>query len=549
VIIFRTRYATVGEALFGESVGEARVDLVRHLQRPTRLARGICTPFTTIHVDLSRDESAVLADVKKGTRYEIRRAEQEGVACVTENISALGAFRDFFVRFATTKRIAILPESQIAAYAEQGVLVLSSARAADGEVMVWHAYLVARARARLLLSATADRGDDKAHRAAIGRANRLLHWHDMRAFRVADCTTYDLGGWEGASPNPELRGISRFKEEFGGRVVEEYNCVEPRTLRGRGYLLGERLLARVAARGSTMPAVAPMSLLRCPEDGGSLSATPDHLRCVICAIRYPIVDGIVRFVTDAGFDSDDKRSEMRARDDEAEHYDARFSAVRNAIEIPTSLAALSPRADDVVAELGCGSGRMTLRYVERVAVVVAIDFSLSSLRVLQRNLPAGMRDRVVLVQADICRPPLATGMFSKVASFQVFEHLPSPEMRLVAFRAARQLLRPDGTFTLSVYNWNWNKRRLVLRGIGDNTAKQGFHDGQHRVYYFNFEPSDLRVLFAQSGFAVDLLRGLDAQFPGIDRVGRAAVMINRLLERTPLGRRLGHLLLARGHVA
>jgi SAM-dependent methyltransferase len=547
VIIFPTRYAIVGEALFGEPIGEARVDLVRHLQRPARLAHGACTRFTTIHIDLARDESAVLADIKKGTRYEIRRAEQDGVVCVKETTSGLDEFREFFRRFAMAKGIAVPPEAQIAAYAQQGVLALSSARAKNGDVVVWHAHLVAEARARLLMSATADRGDDKAQRAAIGRANRLLHWNDIRAFRTAGCTTYDLGGWEGESPNPELRGISRFKEEFGGRVVEEYNCVEPRTIRGHAYLLGERLLGRAAARGPRAPAPTPMSLLRCPDDRGSLSATPDHLQCAICATRYPIAEGIVRFVTDAGIDSDDKRSEMRARDDEAEHYDARFSAVRNAIEIPTSLAALSPHADDVVAELGCGSGRMTLRYVERVAAVVAIDFSLSSLRVLHRNLPAALRDRVVLVQADICRPPLAAGMFSKVASFQVFEHLPTPEMRLVAFRGARQLLRSGGTFTLSVYNWNWNKQRLIARGIGDNTAKEGFHDGAHRVYYFNFEPDDLRELFEQSGLALDLLRGLDAQFPGIDRVGRAAVAINRLIERTSLGRRLGHLLLARGH--
>ncbi len=548
MIILRTRFVTIGEALFGEPAEGARVDLVRHTQRRDAIANAACTSFATIQIDLRADEVALLAAIKKGTRYEIRRAETDGVQCEVAALTELARFSEFFASFAEIKGISTLPDAQLEAYAQQGALRLTRARSADGEVLVWHAYLIGNKRARLLLSATSERGDDKAKRAAIGRANRLLHWHDIKTFRAAGLGIYDLGGWQGESPDPELRGISKFKREFGGAIVEEANCVEAKTLRGKLYLRAEALVAKLRTRRASPVPLAPISLLRCPDDAGELVLRDAHLQCSSCSERYPVEDNIVRFVKADELDSEEKRSEMHARDQEAERYDERFSAVRNAIEIPTSLTALSPTADDVVAELGCGSGRMTLRYLETVRAVIAIDFSLASLRVLQRKLPPHLRARVLLVQADICRPPLVASSFSKVASFQVFEHLPTPEMRAAAFRAARKLLRPTGTFTLSVYNWNWNKQRLSARGIGDNTAKEGFHAGANRVYYFNFEPHDLAALFAQSGFQVDLMTGLDAQVPGIDRVGFAAVAVNRLLERLPLGRRLGHLLLARGSV-
>jgi len=550
VILLPSRFVTIGEVLFGEPVAAERVDLRQYLQRPEPLAGAAsCAPFRTLHVDLRQSEEQLLAGIKKGTRYEIRRAEQEGVRAIVAASDRLHEFEAFFTKFAASKDLTAPSGAQLAAYARAGVLALSYAETTAGQVLVWHAHLCANGRARLWLSASAASDTDKAARAATGRANRLLHWHDMQMARASGYATYDVGGWDGESTDPRLQGISRFKEELGGRVVTEFNCTEVMTIRGRAYKAAEQIVTRVR-RAQHVTSVSPRSLLRCPEDKSQLVDEGSALKCRSCGRRYPIEDGIVRFITpDAELDDPIKDDEMHARDAAADSYDARFSRVRNAIEIPPSLRALAPGANDRIVELGCGSGRMTLRYADRVSCVIGIDFSLASLQVLQRKLTPEQRERVLLVQADVCKPPIEDHTATKVASFQVFEHLPEQTVRAAATRAAATLLAPGGTFVLSVYNWSSNKQRLSARGIGDNTAKQGFHAGTRRIFYFNFEPADIHALFDQAGLTIEALRGLDAQIPGIDRVGWFAVPINRLLERVPLGRRFGHLLLAVGRVS
>jgi lipid II:glycine glycyltransferase (peptidoglycan interpeptide bridge formation enzyme) len=46
----------------------------------------------------------------------------------------------------------------------------------------------------------------------------------MGLFRSEGIATYDLGGWYTGRQDQAKLGINVFKEQFGGRVVQEYNC-------------------------------------------------------------------------------------------------------------------------------------------------------------------------------------------------------------------------------------------------------------------------------------------------------------------------------------
>jgi SAM-dependent methyltransferase len=288
-----------------------------------------------------------------------------------------------------------------------------------------------------------------------------------------------------------------------------------------------------------------IDILRCPFDLAVLRSETTALVCTTCQQTYPVEDGIVRFVRNEVLTSD-QREEMTARDDAASGYESRFSRVRNTIESSPSLAAMGPMTDDIVAELGCGTGRITRLYAGRVRRTVAIDFSMESLVTLRRTLPASVADSVLLVQSDISSLPLADRVFTKVVSFQVLEHLPTRAMRDRTLAAAARILDERGALTCTVYNWSRAKRRLAARGIGDNTQKEGLHGG--KIYYFNFEPHEITGMLQKAGFEVDLLRGIDMQVPGIDLVGRLAIPIDALVSRTPLGVQLGHLLLVHARV-
>lgn len=277
---------------------------------------------------------------------------------------------------------------------------------------------------------------------------------------------------------------------------------------------------------------------------------PPALGCSQCRRTFPVSDGILRFIDNEageGAGHPESAAEMRRRDQEAGAYDHRFPAVRNAIEIPPCLKAVDLNAGDVVVELGCGTGRFTSLYVELVARVVAIDFSFQSLKVLKAKLPATVRDRILLVQADITSPPLAKQVFTKAVSFQVFEHLRTPSERETAVMAACELLIPSESLTCSVYNWSRQKRKFASLGIGDNTAKEGRHS-EGAIYYYNFEEPELRKLLDGSGFRVDTIRGLQMQVRGIGRLGGLAVLLDRVMAASPLGIKHGHLLLAHATV-
>jgi SAM-dependent methyltransferase len=299
-------------------------------------------------------------------------------------------------------------------------------------------------------------------------------------------------------------------------------------------------------------------LLVCPNDGGRLHAsgteTPSSgrwsgtLTCELCQLAFEVEDGIARFLgqdTEALAGSPDKLHEAVARDVGASTYDERMPTYRNRLEIPPTLDALDANADDIVAELGCGTGRMTVLFLEAVRHVVAVDFSVASLVRLRDRVSPKLREKLFLVHADVARPPLAKGAFSKVASFQVLEHLPSAEERQNCIVEARQLLREGtGTLTLSVYNWSTWKQYDAKRGRGDNAKKEGHHSTTPPIYYYNFEEPELRKLLEDSDFAVQKMSGLILQVPGLLALGRFGAPIHRALSKTRFGLRNGHLLLA-----
>lgn len=214
--------------------------------------------FHSSIVNLRRDEEALQAGLSKNCRYEVRRAqEKDGLECeVLErpDEAALAVFRAAFVEFARSTGIASANDQKLAALNAAAALTLSSVRR-DGAVLAQHVYLHDARRTRLLYSHSAARGsDDSARRALIGRANRLLHWRDMVAFKARGFEVYDLGG---IAHTAELAGIDRFKMEFGGEPVLEWNGFVGAAMLGRLALAARA--AAIEARALVRPRTVPPS--------------------------------------------------------------------------------------------------------------------------------------------------------------------------------------------------------------------------------------------------------------------------------------------------
>lgn len=182
--------------------------------RPIGLRR---KKFQTQLIDLTKTEEEIFAGMKKNTCYEIRRTARDGATFTEE--SNLETFRLFFNLFALKKSLPLLTADYVTAL---GAALQVTKAEVNNEILVMHAYLVDResSRARLFLSANTVT-TDQVDRSIFGRANRGLHWYDMRLFRDHGYSAYDMGGITIGDRNESTRGIDEFKMGFGGSTVCE----------------------------------------------------------------------------------------------------------------------------------------------------------------------------------------------------------------------------------------------------------------------------------------------------------------------------------------
>jgi hypothetical protein len=238
VIAFRRRGITIGEAYF---VDEApadieRVDLLRVVGAFSPTDAG-SRQLHTLVVDLAADEEAIFEQMSKDTRSKIRRAMQKDpltAAAATEPSAAdVDEFADFYDRFAAAQSVSGAFRPRLYALAESGNLVITAVSDDDGQVLVRHAYVAARGRGFMLYSGSVlDQSGDSGVRNLIGRANRLLHWHDIRLFKERGFDLYDFGGLDVTGRSEKTAGIARFKQGFGGEVRPVYSSTSARSALG-----------------------------------------------------------------------------------------------------------------------------------------------------------------------------------------------------------------------------------------------------------------------------------------------------------------------------
>ena len=107
------------------------------------------------------------------------------------------------------------------------------------------------------------------------------------------------------------------------------------------------------------------------------------------------------------------------------------------------LEAADPRPDDVVVDLGAGTGLLSLALAARVERIVAVDFAPEMLRRLaERAVSSGMHN-VQTCEADLRQLPLEDESATLVVSNYAFHHLGRTDKEL-ALAEARRVLAPGG---------------------------------------------------------------------------------------------------------
>jgi peptidoglycan pentaglycine glycine transferase (the first glycine) len=188
-------------------------------------------PRTSLVIDLSSDEAALLAAMKQKTRYNIRLAEKKGVT----------------IRQGRTEDVTTFYQlAQITAARDSfGVHSLDYYRAAyDIFAPDRCALLVAEFEGRPLAALMAFRFGREAYYFYGASANEqrnlmapyLLQWEAIRWAKSQGCTHYDLWGIPDADPvtleaefgqrHDGLWGVYRFKRGFGGQWVQSIGAFD-----------------------------------------------------------------------------------------------------------------------------------------------------------------------------------------------------------------------------------------------------------------------------------------------------------------------------------
>jgi tRNA (uracil-5-)-methyltransferase TRM9 len=193
-----------------------------------------------------------------------------------------------------------------------------------------------------------------------------------------------------------------------------------------------------------------------------------------------------------------------------------FSATRQRLQPGVKKILETIQVNVSVLDLGCGNGHFLRELVRRghKAPLLGVDFSLPLLRDAREAPSLGLEFREVDLRqlsanSDTLASPVAVlgdgseikGGWDVITMFATLHHIPSTEMRFDILKTVRKLLKEDGKFILS--NWQFiNSAKLRSRiqpwdkvGINESDLEEGDYlldwrsggEGLRYVHHFTSE--------------------------------------------------------------
>ncbi len=171
----------------------------------------------TVMIDLTRTEEQLLADMRRQTRYEVRRADKLGIKVTSGD--SLSLFQEFHqVQMETAHRQSFIPPSLKTLLAEKEAfrdkIKIYVAKTSEGEDIAYG----------LIIK---DGNEADYYEAASTPLNRKLPgayallWQVMRDMKAEGYQRFNLWGIAPAGqPHHRYAGVTTFKTGFGGEIIE-----------------------------------------------------------------------------------------------------------------------------------------------------------------------------------------------------------------------------------------------------------------------------------------------------------------------------------------
>lgn len=194
-----------------------------------------------------------------------------------------------------------------------------------------------------------------------------------------------------------------------------------------------------------------------------------------------------------------------------------FSATRHRIQPGVRRVIESLSGDENILDLGCGNGWFARELGQRGhrGSYLGVDFSLPLLRNAE-SLPEDLSARFIetdLTQLSAFHNKL-DGDWSVITAFAVLHHIPSFELRNDILKTVHQLLKPDGLFIHS--NWqflnserlrsriqDWSKVNLSSEDVDSNDYLLDWRSGGEGLrYVHHYDENELQKLAETTGFKI-----------------------------------------------
>lgn len=284
-------------------------------------------------------------------------------------------------------------------------------------------------------------------------------------------------------------------------------------------------------------------VLCCPQCSHALDCGHERASCTACGSLFPIIGGVLLLKQSLPADIDHL---VALADQRVEYDNNKFSPFNDSVEFDTYRECMGlERA--IILELGAGTGRVSLELLRRNpdSVFVFSDVSLPMLLYMKRKLEAlGIDGCYYLICIDKDEYPFVSGAFDAVYALEVVEHL-ARRSRAALYEAVGRLLRRNGLFVLSVFNYSIYERLFGKRESFDESRIPLEEDW----YYYRFTGSEIRREITAGGFDVTRITHIRS-IPGrsvVDKLPfgittRFFLLLEQLLKRSGVSRFLGHLI-------
>ena len=151
----------------------------------------------------------------------------------------------------------------------------------------------------------------------------------------------------------------------------------------------------------------------------------------------------------------EKRGTMRHYDRQAAIYDEQYVSEQNT-KIEDTLNCIKFDSNELVLDLGCGTGFLFHRVAQNVKHLVGVDVSQNALK--QAKKRTKNVSNIVLVRADADNTPFPNHTFDKIFAITVLQNMPDPKKTIIEMKRTG---KPEAVFAVTGLKKKYTQENFV----------------------------------------------------------------------------------------